>query len=382
MIMKRYFYIGFLLFLLGCQKEGIVEYNLDKDCLQFDYSSTEMSFSYNFADQYIEIQGQWGIDYYFLGDSLQRDTISLNLSLIGWEGAEDRTFKLKTVPLVELDTLPMATVEFLEPYTFKANQLKDTIQIVIVRPEARGRYGAGITFDVEGEDAIFDIGAEEKQVYELYISDSYEKPTDWDRCVAYLGEYSEEKYAFMVSVLHIQFNMYYDWGPYNITLREELAKYNAEHPDNPKDFEFPLYAKPNWWDWSVDYLGEYSWEKEVFMKEVLPEGVYGANTDWSFYNKTLCDELAAYNEANPENPKDFTFPVLSSEPDWWQRTAQPYLGDYSDEKRDFIINEVFHSAGIWNESTPWVGFKSRIVQVYNEWNETHPDDPLPFTFPE
>lgn len=310
--MKRYFYIGLLLFLLGCQREGIVEYNLEKDCLQFDYSTTNMSFSYNFAEQYVMVAGQWGqMEYYYLGDSLSRDTLSLNLSLIGWEGTEDREFKLKLVPLVELDTLPMATVEFLDPYIFRADQLKDTIKVVIVRPEARGRYGAGITFDVEDENAIFDLGAEEKQIYELYISDTYSKPTDWDRSIAYLGEFTEEKYAFMVSVLHFLYSVNIDWGGYNEYLRSALDEFNAEHPDAPKDFTFPV----------------------------------------------------------------------NTEPSWWQTSAQVYLGDYSDAKKDFIINTCFNGAtGIWSAYTPWVYYKSMIVATYNSTND--PDDPYPFTFPE
>lgn len=306
MIMKKSFYIGFLLLLLGCQKEGIVEYNLEKDCLQFDYATTGMSFSYNFAEQYIED----GRDRYYLGDSLFRDTISLNLSLIGWEGSVDREFKLKTVPLVELDTLPMATVEFLDPYIFKADQLKDTIKVVLVRPEARGRYGAGITFDVESDDAIFDIGAEEKQIYEVYISDTYSKPTNWDRSVAYLGEFSEEKYAFMVTVLNF---------------------------------------------------------------------LYDVNVDWSMYNEYLRTTLDEFNAAHPDSPKDFTFPV-NTEPTWWAVSAAPYLGDYSEEKKDFIINTCFGgSTGIWNAYTPWMMFKPQIVAIYNSTND--PDDPYPFTFP-
>lgn len=305
MIMKRCFYIGFLLLLLGCQKEDIVEYSLEKDCLQFDYNTNEMSFSFNFAEQYIED----GRDRYYLGDSLLRDTISLNLSLIGWEGSEDRIFKLKTVPLVELDTLPMATVEFLDPYTFRADQLKDTIQVVIVRPEARGRYGAGVTFDVENEDAVFDIGVEEKQVYELYISDSYEKPTDWDRSIAYLGEFSEEKYAFMVTVLNFLYSVNIDWSNYNAYLRDELEKFNAANPDSPKDFTFPVNTTPSWWPNAAPYLGDYSDAKKDFIINVCfggSTGIWNAYTPWMYYKAQI---VSIYNSTNdPDNPYPFTFP--------------------------------------------------------------------------
>lgn len=246
-MMSKYIYIGFLLLFLSCQKEGIVGYNLEKDCIQFNYTQANMTYRFNFADGYVEKTDEWGYpSRYYLGDSLRRDTISLNLSLMGREGDADREFRLKTVPLVELDTLPLATVEFLPSYTFKANQLKDTIQIVLVRPEKRGHYAVGITFDLEGGDAMFDSGAEELSVYSLYISDRYEKPSQWDRRKDYLGEFSEEKYAFMISVLHIRFGYYSDWGTHNKTLRDALEEYNNSHPDNPKDFTFPVNTKPIW----------------------------------------------------------------------------------------------------------------------------------------
>lgn len=33
--MNKYIYIGFLFFLLGCQKEGVVSFDQEKDCIQF-----------------------------------------------------------------------------------------------------------------------------------------------------------------------------------------------------------------------------------------------------------------------------------------------------------------------------------------------------------
>lgn len=75
--MTKYIYIGFLFLLLACQKEGIVEYDLEKDSIQFNYEESQMSLSYNFAEQ-----TGIGFDEYgypisvYLGDSISRDTIS------------------------------------------------------------------------------------------------------------------------------------------------------------------------------------------------------------------------------------------------------------------------------------------------------------------
>ncbi len=305
--MYKYVCIGFFLVLFGCQKEDIVEYDLKKDCIQFDYTSAQMSLSYNFAEQYISVYNDWGmLENYYLGDSLRRDTISLNLSLIGWEGNADREFRLRTVPLVELDTLPMATVEFQPTYTFRADQLKDTIQVVLIRPEARGRYGVGITFDVESKDAIFDIGVEEKSIYELYISDTYAQPDNWS--VDYLGEFSEEKYAFMVSVLHMLYSPNTDWSQYNQFLRDELAKYNDEHPETPKDFEFPVNTIPAWYESASVYLGEYSDAKRDFIITYLGSGVWSEWTYWPSVMPFIKSIYNAYNQSHPDNPLPFTFP--------------------------------------------------------------------------
>ena len=71
--------------------------------------------------------------------------------------------------------------------------------MILVRPEQRGKYAVGITFDFEDGNSLFDSGAEEQSVYEVFVSDRYEEPADWDQNA--LGEFSEEKYAFFVTVL-------------------------------------------------------------------------------------------------------------------------------------------------------------------------------------
>ena len=156
--MNKYIYIGFLFFLLGCQKEGVVSFDQEKDCIQFNYDPKEeqMVLEYDFAFQTVAGEDEWGYptDIY-LGDSISRDTISVFLSLMGHASDVDREFKLKTVPLELLEELPLATVEFLPTYTFRANHLLDTVQVILVRPEQRGKYAVGITFDFEDGNCSF-----------------------------------------------------------------------------------------------------------------------------------------------------------------------------------------------------------------------------------
>ena len=74
--MNKYIYIGFLFFLLGCQKEGVVSFDQEKDCIQFNYDPKEeqMVLEYDFAFQTVAGEDEWGYptDIY-LGDSISRD---------------------------------------------------------------------------------------------------------------------------------------------------------------------------------------------------------------------------------------------------------------------------------------------------------------------
>lgn len=317
--MNKYIYIGFLFLLMACQKEGIVSFDQEKDCIQFNYNleKDEMQYEYNFADQSITGEDQWGYPMtIYLGDSILRDTISLHLALMGHASDVDREFKLKTVAVTELDTLPLATVEFYPSYTFRANRLLDTIQVILIRPETRGKFAVGVTFDFEDGNAIFDSGAEELSVYQLIILDSYEKPSQWDMQKSYLGEYSEEKYAFMVTVLQAKFSPWADWAANNKILRANLDKFNSEHPNAPKDFTFPVYTKPTWWDnymGAGTYLGEYSTEKEDFVISVIGEDNYYAWTPWAEYMPELREAYDTYNTGHPNDP--LPFPPFPADPE-------------------------------------------------------------------
>ena len=80
--------------------------------------------------------------------------------------------------------------------------------------------------------------------YEIQALNRYPKPEAWED--EKYGEYSEEKYAFMVKVLRTSYQ-YFSWIPGSnwaydggvTDLINALNAYNAEHPDAPKDFTFP-----------------------------------------------------------------------------------------------------------------------------------------------
>lgn len=236
--MKQLLYIGLFLLVWGCEKNEVPVYDLQKSSIQFNYKADAMKLDYDFAFQYETEKDPWGYEYrYYYGDSLQRDTISLYISALGFAEGQDREFSLKTVPVKGQDSTLLADIEFLPSYHLRANHLIDTIQVVLLRPAQRGRYTIGITFDLDA-DSAFELGVEEQNVYQVNISDRYPKPYDWSEAEYYLGEYSEEKYAFYVTVLQKPLEFWAFWD--NAALRQALDEYNAANPDSPKDFTFPV----------------------------------------------------------------------------------------------------------------------------------------------
>lgn len=234
--MKNLLYIGLLLLAWGCNENEVPVYDLPKTSIQFNYKADELKLNYDFAFQYEIVKGEWFDEKVYYGDALRRDTVSLQVSVLGFTEEQDREFSLKTVPVKGQDSVLLADIEFLPSYQFKANHLVDTVQVVLIRPGKRGKYTVGITFDLHAGSS-FELGAEEQVIYEVNITDRYPEPADWQYAEYFLGEYSEEKYAFYVTVLHKTLESWADWD--NVTLRAALEEYNTAHPDAPKDFTFP-----------------------------------------------------------------------------------------------------------------------------------------------
>ena len=180
----------------------------------------------------------------YYGDSLRADTIRALVSVAGTISDQPREYYLKSVALA--DSVEMGEVEFFNPYRIEAGKITDTAVIVIKRPAARGVYGVAVTFDFE-KSLAFENSIYGWNQYKFMISDRYPKPDGWSDEI--YGEYSEEKYAFWVTVMQTTYE--YRWvildeywmplDPLDIVsiLIEELDKYNAAHPGNPKPFDFP-----------------------------------------------------------------------------------------------------------------------------------------------
>lgn len=235
--MKNLVYLITLIFLISsCTKKDSFLY-AEKAGLQFHAAGGNLKTDYNFAMQTDPESPVW--EPYFYGDSLLSDTLVFRVDLLGEPTAEGRQYYLTTTTIEGQDPQKAPNIEFLNPYVLEANKIRDTIKIIIHRPESRGVFSTGVTFDLDKSKGTFEKGVIERSVMEFEISDRYAKPEGWNE--QYFGEYSEEKYAFFITVLHMEFVPWMDWmfDSFKQTLKERLQQFNEENPDNPKNFTFP-----------------------------------------------------------------------------------------------------------------------------------------------
>ncbi len=253
-MMRNILYICLLsLLAISCEKKESFVYN-ETDGLYFvlsgesekpwtsaapDKFKQEVDFAFRKTG---ERDGNWMYDLYY-GDSLRTDTMRLVVAIAGKMTDHVREYNLKALPLA--DSIEMSDVQFFNPYRFEAGQMQDTAIVVIKRPGSRGKFGINIAIDITNS-SDFGSSIYGWDSYELAISDRYPKPNGWDDTK--YGEYSEEKYAFWVTVMQTVYENEWciwdsSWMPVDIVkvLNDALREYNTAHPDNPKDFTFPGY---------------------------------------------------------------------------------------------------------------------------------------------
>ncbi|MCA5003644.1 DUF4843 domain-containing protein [Sphingobacterium bovistauri] len=244
--MKKFLnlYILSIALFISCAKEEIKLFEIEKDGIQFEPISNQFNSSVDFSFQSIEELDEWGWPMKsYLGDSIQEYPTKLIVSILGREMDKDRNFKLIAK---EGEGLSPELIEFKENYVFRASRRTDTIDVILKRPAQRGKFKVDVTFLNEDNSGDFSLGAEEKLNFTFNITDQYPKPSDWDGRKDWLGEYSEEKYAFIVTKLNIIYGYYVDWGAHNLFLRNALEEYNRINPGNPKNFTFPVNTKSIW----------------------------------------------------------------------------------------------------------------------------------------
>ena len=102
-------------------------------------------------------------------------------------------------------------------------------------------------------------------------------------------------------------------------MRDALETFNRENPDHPKDFTFPVWTKPTWWDnnnGAGTYLGEFSEEKKEFVINVIGAGSFVPWAPWVRLMPQLKKAYEDYNAAHPDEPLPFPpFPEVPEEPE-------------------------------------------------------------------
>ena len=124
--------------------------------------------------------------------------------------------------------------------------MNDTVRL-IMEPDTYGDFYFTVGFDSTG---VQYAGAEEYNRWRLTVYNSYDVDYGIEWPETWLGEFSQEKHAFMQSTIHLCCDRTfvnalpscaaedikrYIWEP----LTEALAAYNSEHPEAPLDFTFP-----------------------------------------------------------------------------------------------------------------------------------------------
>lgn len=385
--MKHIFFLLFIFGLFACSEEELVWYSEDKDGLQFYVDpdkghSNEIVFDFAMATY----TDKDGLTHYY-GDSLRMHTFkNIVVELQGFPTPDERPYKLTTVLLEDQDSTKQAEVVFESYYSLAPNQLLDTISFTVLRPKARGSYKIGITVDTTGSDAFFVQGAKEQAVMKIELKDIYEEPADWKYKTKYLGDFDQEKYAFMVTLdgdIFSRSNTYM-WeytDQYNARLRKALDDFNASAaPEDRKKFTFPLTTEPVWWESRIELLGEFSEEKHNFIKEILSKEGGKEETELGNNNKLYYWNLI-FRQRAEEYAKDFTFPKYEGKAPWWNVNV---LGkEWSVEKQEFVILHLFPMANYLPDESidvAWTYGASVLRRELDRWNISHPKDELKFEF--
>lgn len=375
--MKNYIYVTLLCGLVACQEDELVHYSQEMDALQFS-REYERSKDFNFATAYEEKdEGN-----YYYGDSLRETRMSVIMQLQGFPTPDERPYKLKAVLVEGQDSSKVAEVVFEPYYSLSPNQLLDTVKFTVLRPKARGNYTVGIALETDGDDVFFEKGAGECSVFQLNIADRYDEPDDWKYRQEWLGEFDQEKYAFMVTIGNKLFsrNDYRMWERtdlYNADLRAALAAFNASVPETDrKNFDFPDMPKFVWWDNQAKWLGEFSKAKYDFMQEMLQdfgskEEAFSANSKLEWWNLLFREILAE------EERPGITFPRNTERSSWWRES---FLGDWSLDKQEFVVMNLFPSSNYQIGETTWDYASSVLRRAVDRHNIENPENPVTYEF--
>ncbi|MBE5319827.1 DUF4843 domain-containing protein [Pedobacter sp. MR2016-19] len=245
--MKYLSYIMVAACLFSCKKEAVETYQGKDGVSFFAYTYEQLNTtavrSYSFAFQATE---------------KQRDTLFIPMRITGKLSDKPRTVLLKTAQ----GTTATAGVDFeLKEFTVPAGASKFNYPLILLNSAGMAKNVYRIVLEpAETKDFILGTlgqtpetvtnqGTEENFRYlKIDVSGMYVRPAYWDLLDADFGEFSAEKYKFMVKILGITDFSFENIGSdgllnYPVTLRNALAAYEAANgpllDENGQEISFP-----------------------------------------------------------------------------------------------------------------------------------------------
>lgn len=354
----------------------------------FDEGANGAYFDYGYA---VDFDKMVNFGEYIVGHP---DTVDLELKikLLGYLHDEARTLAVKTK---EIEGYQLAKVS-IDEVVFADSAYEKNIVVRVERPEMEDSiYAVCIYLDGSGDIGTAING---KDSINLYVTETYDMPTVWySHVYTLLGNWNKEKHIFLAE--HTGDNHFYEalydnelgQHIYNSIFDLNVSAVNAllaSEPTSPvvvdipilKEFDYPEYNVPYFWDNYKEYLGEFRTSKFCRFTTMLG----GSNTrDIAALYASEAGQLKMEEEAADFHKDDvynmldeyYRFASLGlpiSEykslcwvemkssvvytmriPFWWADLqdlgtgdiVKRYFGEYSDEKYQFMLKTMMKKEG-------------------------------------
>ena len=388
----------------------------DREPDLFDKDSNGAYFDYNNA---VEFEHTLNFSDYIVG-SPDTVAITLKVKLLGYLMDEARTLAVKTKTIEGYEPANVT----IDKVIFANKEYEKQIEVKVKRPEFEdSTYAICIYLDGSGD---IGTGIEGKNEINLYVKESYEKPTVWySHMDTYLGAWNKEKHIFLAQ--HTGDNAFYsrlfnnDTQMHNFdsVFALNVSAVNAllaAEPDEAilvdlpivQESDRPAYSKPYFWSEYESVLGIFRANKfcrfvnmlggsttrdivELFASDAarqkMEEEVANFHKDDvlymlnEYYNYALMGyPISEYRNlcwVELKNTVNYKVRI----PFWWEdpnglgtgEIVKKYFGEYSDAKYQFMLKTMMKDDGAGNFIT-----ESILPFVYDAEKGTYVWDSSPF----
>lgn len=340
-------------------------------------------------------------------------TVRLKVKLLGYVMEESRTLSVKTK---EIEGYEPADIT-IGDVTFANKEYEKEIEVQVKRPAVEDViYGTCIYLDGSGD---IGVGIEGQNEINLYVTESYEKPTVWYSHVeTYLGEWSKEKHMFLAN--HTDNDNFYsslydadsEMHNFDMILALNVSAVNAllaNEPQEPivaalpilKETDYPDYTEPYFWKEYEEYLGMFRANKfcrftammggsdtkeiaalyasDAAQQKMKEEAANLHKTDvFDMLNEYYGYALMGYPIAEYKNlfwveiKNNVNYTVRI--PYWWEDPkklgtgdiVKMYFGEYKSDKYQFMLKTIMKEDGAENFIA-----ESIFPFVYDRENDTY-----------